>query len=291
MHIRMILSCILVLFSCTLATANAPVQVVVSIPPQKWLAEQLGQDAVQVRVLLDRGQDPHGFQPTPEQATALFRSQVYFAIGLEFERELIRKVDQAKNGIRIVDISQGIEKIAMVEHPHDHHHHHHDEGLDPHVWLAPKHLQTMATVMATHLSEMDPSNTNRYQKNLEQLRSKLAQLDERIQTLLAPHEGKTFMVFHPAFGYFAEAYKLHQDSIEVEGKTPTPKQLYALTKRAKDKQVRVIFIQPQFDQRSTQTLADAVGAKVAILNPLAEDIPATLLDMAEQIHAALSLQK
>jgi zinc transport system substrate-binding protein len=266
------------------------VQVVVSIPPQKWLAEQLGQEAVQVRVLLDRGQDPHGFQPTPEQATALFRAQVYFAIGLEFERGLIRKVTQGKTGLRLLDTSKDIQKIPMVghHHPHNHHHHHHDDGLDPHVWLAPKHLQTLATVMAKELSALDPDNSTRYQENLDKLLAELVHLDEGIQSLLAPHEGKTFMVFHPAFGYFAEAYKLHQDSLEVEGKAPTPKQLYALTRRAKEQQVQVIFIQPQFDQRSTQTLADALGAKVAVLDPLAEDVPATLWDMAQQIHAALT---
>lgn len=142
--------------------------------------------------------------------------------------------------------------------------------------------------MATELTNLDPDNATRYTTNLAQVLAELEQVDEQIQSLLAPHAGKTFMVFHPAFGYFAEAYRLHQDSIEVEGKSPTPRQLYALTRRAKEKEVRVIFIQPQFDQKSTQTVATAIGAKVAVLDPMLEDIAANLLDMAEQIHAALA---
>ena len=267
-----------------------PLPVVVSILPQQWLAEQVGGDKIHVHVLLAKGQEPHGMEPTPEQVTALFRARLYFAVGLEFERGLLAKVEQAESKVQIVDTVAGIKKIPMTEHhDHDDHdgHDHEHGGLDPHVWLDPQNLQKMAAVMAEALAKADPANAALYQQNLQTVSKELTALHEEISSKLASFKGQSFLVFHPAFGYFAHAYGLHQEAVEIEGKSPAPRQLYELIAKAKREKVKVIFVQPQFDRKNAETIAQAIGGKVAALDPLAENVPENLRFMAEEISSAL----
>jgi zinc transport system substrate-binding protein len=191
--------------------------------------------------------------------------------------------------VRIVDTAAGIKKIPMTEHEeHEHHGHDHERGgLDPHVWLDPQNLQKMAAVMAAALAEADPANAAAYQANLQAVSSGLDALHEEISRKLAPFKGQSFLVFHPAFGYFAHAYGLRQEAVEIEGKSPAPKQLYELIAEARRDKVRVIFVQPQFDRKNAETIARAIGGKVAALDPLAENVPDNLRLMAEQISSAL----
>ncbi|WP_417909726.1 metal ABC transporter solute-binding protein, Zn/Mn family [Candidatus Electronema sp. PJ] len=276
----------------TAARAAEPVPVLVSIMPQKWLVEQIGGELINVRVLLDKGQDPHGLQPTPEQVTTLFRSRIYFAIGLEFEQELLRKIRQSETKVRVVDISAGIAKIAMSEHQHDHYDQEeaHSAGLDPHIWLDPQNLQQMARAITAALKEADPSHAALYERNRQTVASTLTAVHAEIKALLAPFSGQVFLVYHPAFGYFAKAYSLRQKAVELEGKSPTPKQLYALIGQAKQDKVKIIFVQPQFDRKNAETIAQAIGGKVAALDSMAEDVPENLRRMAKQINSALSQQ-
>lgn len=277
---------VLLLVACSAASAAAePLPVLVSIVPQKWLAEQIGGSQVSVRALLDKGQDPHGIQPTPEQMTALFRAKIYFAVGLEFERELLAKVRQSAGGVRVADVSAGIKKFPMTGHEH---HHDHEYGLDPHVWLAPANLRQMAENMAAALQEADPANAAAYEKNLQALTAALAALDEELKTALAPFKGQTFLVYHPAFGYFAQAYGLRQEAVETGGKSPSPRQLRALISEAKKEQAKVIFVQPQYDRKNAETVAKAIGGRVAVLDPMAANVPENLRFMAKEISAALS---
>ncbi|WP_420209237.1 metal ABC transporter solute-binding protein, Zn/Mn family [Candidatus Electronema sp. JC] len=275
------------LLACSAAASAEPLPVLVSIVPQKWLAEQVGGSHVSVRALLDKGQDPHGIQPTPEQMTALFRAKIYFSIGLEFERELLDKVRQSADGVRVADVSAGIKKIPMTGHD-DHGHDHGGSGLDPHIWLDPQNLQQMAANMAAALQEADPANAAAYANNLQTVTASLAALDEELKTALAPFKGQTFLVYHPAFGYFAQACGLRQEAVETGGKSPSPRQLRSLISAAKKEKAKVVFVQPQYDRKNGETVAKAIGGRVAVLDPMAENVPENLRFMVKEISAALS---
>lgn len=283
-------------FSVHAVNAEA-LSVFVSIPPQKWLLEQLGGEFVTAHVLLDKGQEPHSYQPSPDRMTALFRSRLYFTLGMPFEREITEKIEDAANadtgtGLRIIDLTKGIKKIPIAGHDHagedEMNHEHSQEHADPHVWLDPGNLEKMAAIMTEALIETDPKHAAAYQKNLSSLKERLARLHRELQEELAPFRGARFFVFHPAFGYFAHAYNLHQEAVETEGKAPSPKQLYALVRQAKADRVKVLFVQPQFDRRNAQTVARAIKGELAVLDPLAEDIEQNLRQMAAAVRAALS---
>ena len=283
------------LFGLAPGTSAAPLQVFVSIPPQKWLSDQVGGGLVSTHVLVDSGQEPHNFEPTPKQIAALFRSQLYFTVDMEFEREISRKIRQSGTRVQVIDVTHSIHKISITGQGHeggdgrldeeDHH-----AGLDPHVWLAPANLKIMATAMAAAMATADPANESAYKRNLQAVTVTLDRLNKNIQQTLAPHKGSAFLVFHPAFGYFAHAYGLHQEAVEVEGKSPTPRQLYSLLARAKADNVKVVFVQPQFDRKSAQAIAHGIGGEVVPLDPLSEDVVGNLKIMAEKIQSALNQQ-
>ncbi len=285
------------------AFAGTPptLQIFVSIPPQKWLSEQIGGEHVSTDVLVSQGQDPHTYEPTPKQITALSLAKIYFTLDLEFEKRIIPKLKKTVPSLHIIDLADSIAKIEMTDQGHDdepgHNPDNHTgteedrhEGLDPHVWLSPLNLQIMAADMASAMIAHDPAHSLSYEKNLAATTVILEQLHQKIGQELAPHQGASFYVFHPAFGYFAHTYHLQQQAIETGGKSPTPRQLFSLIAQAKKNKARVIFVQPQFDPKSAQAVANAINGEVVPLDALAEDVVANLEIMASKIQAAFSAQ-
>lgn len=268
---------------------TAAVDVFVSIPPQKWLTDRIGGKHVTTRVLVKNGQNPHTFEPTPRQVMALAKSRLYFSLDMPFEEQILRKVQQVAPNLRIVDTAHHLQKIPLATHGHtdDHDNNHLPQSLDPHVWLSPPNLKVIATEMADALMDADPTNLAVYSENLTRLHGELDLLHDKITRELIPFAGASFYVFHPSFGYFAHTYGLHQQAVEIEGKSPTPKQLSSLIAKARADEVKVIFVQPQFDAGSVRVVAGAIGGVVVPLDPLAEDVAANLEIMADKIREAL----
>ncbi|EKD38841.1 MAG: hypothetical protein ACD_75C00593G0003, partial [uncultured bacterium] len=261
------------LFAAASPGFAATMAVHVSIPPQKWLSDRLGGDRIVTHVLVAKGADPHTYEPSPKQISALAGSRLYFTIGMEFEKQIVDKLAGTVAGLRFIDTTHGVARIAMAaeEHDgereaaqegkggHDEPEGHHHDGTDPHVWLSPLNLQIMAAAMAEAMAAADPGNKADYEQNLARLQTELEQLHAFIRQELAPYKGSSFYIFHPSFGYFAKEYNLVQQAVEVGGKSPSPRQLSALITKARKEGVKIIFVQPQFDTKSAETVARAIG--------------------------------
>jgi zinc transport system substrate-binding protein len=144
----------------------------------------------------------------------------------------------------------------------------------------------MAAALAQTLARLDPAHTGRYAANLAGLAAELDALDRELAATLAPLRGRRFLVFHPAWGYFAHAYGLEQVAVERGGKEPGPKALAALADDARRSGIRTVFVQPQFSQRTAETLAAAIGGRVVAVDPLAKDYPASLRAAARALVEA-----
>ncbi len=262
---------------------DSRLKIFVSIPPQAYFVERIGGEYVSVQVLLKPGQSPHTFAPTPGQIADLSRADLYFTIGLPFEKALAAKLEDRAEKLRIVPTDRGIER--MVEQADQEHESTGEE--DPHIWLSPPLIVSQVNAVAAALKNADPEHRDRYQQNLEALLHDLQTLDRTLREVLKPYRGRTFYVFHPAFGYFAQAYGLHQKAVEMQGKSPSPKQLLDLIRRAKADGVKIIFVQPQFDPSSARTLAQAIGGAVVPIDPLEKNVLANLESAAQKIAAAL----
>jgi len=263
-----------------------PLEVFVSILPQQFFVESIGGKLVDAHVMVKAGQDPHTFEPMPRDVVALEKSKLYFEIKLPFEGPLLARIKAGHPNLIIVDTARGIagSETAAAHAEHE------GEGpgeYDPHIWLSPALIKIQARNIAEALQKADSAHAGQYKANLEAFLKKLDATDERIKQMLAPFKGRSFFVFHPAFGRFAEAYGLKQEAVEVEGKTPAPRQLAEMIRKARADKAKVVFIQPQFDPRSARAIAEAIGGQVAPLDDLAKDVLKNLEDIAQKIRSSM----
>ncbi len=303
-----------ILFLGSLLFSNA-LEVTTSIIPQKYMIEKIAGDKVKVNVMVRKGFSPATYEPKTSQMKKLAKSKIYFSIGVPFENVWLKKFQSANSSMNIVDTSNGIKKLKMVAHVHhdehdehkeekhdDHGHekhddhdehkdekheeqagHEHEGGLDPHIWLDPVLVKVQAKNIYEALVKIDANNAKIYHSNYEKFVKELDTLHHELEEKLESLHGKAFMVFHPSWGYFAKRYELEQISVEKEGKEPKPKELVELISEAKLHDIRVVFVAPQFSQKSAKIIAKSINGKVAFLDPLEEDYKKNLLKVAEVI--------
>jgi zinc transport system substrate-binding protein len=274
------------------AQAAGPLQVAVAILPQKYFCERIGGGRVHVTVLVPPGKNHETYEPTPRQITDLTKARIFFRIGLPLENALLPKLHSASAQVRIVDCRQGI-ALRQLEAENQTFEARHGSGgnlaetADPHIWLSPVLVQQQAATMLAALSAADPAGKIYYETRCRSFIEDLTRLHARLTQILKPVRGGIIFVYHPAYGYFTDAYGLKQKAVELEGKEPAPQELARFIKLAKQQHVRVIFVQPQFSQRSAQTLAQTIGAAVIPMDPVPYDYMRNLTLMAEQIDHAL----
>ena len=265
--------------------------VFVSIAPQVYFVQQIGKDLVDVHVLVEPGADPHTYEPKPQQMVALSKAVLYFAIGIEFETAKLAKITAVNPRMQVVHTDHGIMKPPMATHDdHDakdgHGEDRHQGGLDPHIWLSPPLVMLQARSILTALQVVDPAHRSTYEANYRAFILDVVDLDAQLRATFDGLKGSPFMVFHPSWGTFAHTYGLKQVPIEVEGKSPKPAQLKELIQRARSSRIKVIFVQPQFSSKSAQQLSKAIGGRVAVVDPLAQDWANNLRQVAEEFNNA-----
>ncbi len=270
-----------------------------SIAPQEFFVERVGGDLVSVKVLVGPGQSPHTFEPTPRQMADLAESDVYFAIGLPFEDRLLGRIEELGSGMQVVDTSAGIPRRQVEDvHGHDeedgsgdHASSAHDRergGLpDPHTWLNPRLAKIQARNICGALKELVPEHAAAFETNLSRLLHDLDALDAELTDALGPLAGESIYVFHPAFGYFTDAYGLRQVPIELGGMEPSARELVGLMDHATSEGVRVIFVQPQFSTRSARAIAEEIGGVVVPIDPLSADYLDNMRTIAREVKKAL----
>jgi zinc transport system substrate-binding protein len=282
-------------------SAWGKVAVFVSLAPQKYFVQQIGKDLVDIQVMIPAGADFHIYEPKPKQMVALTRARLYFAIGIEFEKAKLKRLSRANPEMIVVPTDQGIQKIAMAAHHHrdkkdaqraetetgQDNEHPASSGLDPHIWLSPPLVKKQGHAILTALQKIDPAHSSTYEVNYQAFVQEIEALDAELKNIFAAKRGFQFMVFHPAWGYFAQAYGLHQMPVEIEGKNPKPAQLRELIEHARENDIKVIFVQPQFPVRNAQLIAREIGGQVVFADPLAEDWADNLRKVARQIAVQL----
>jgi len=267
-----------------------PLPVMVSIPPQVFFVQRVGGDRVAAKALVLPGESPATYSPTPAQVAELVGSAVYFRIGVPFEERLMAMIQQMRTDLPIVDLRESVRLRRMHgthSHEQENDHEASPEGYDPHTWMDPSRVRQQAAAICRTLCELDPAARAHYEHNLRRFEAELDTLDRRIKTLLEPVKGARLYVFHPSFGYFAEAYGLTQVAVEMEGKAPKGKALAQMIRRARQDGVRVVFVQPQFDRRAAANIARAINGAVVVLDPLAADYLNNLEQTAQRIAAGL----
>lgn len=272
--------------SATDQSTDPQLKVMVSILPQILFVERIGGAFVRVESLVQPGQNPHTYEITPRQMVELSEADIFFRVGVSFENGLIPRLKDAVPGLPIVDTRRGITLRPMEPHDDDAHESgddDHQSGMDPHIWLSPDLIALQGRTICDALCDIDPVHKNIFLENYGVLQTDLDALKNQIKTQLADLKLRKFMVFHPSWGYFADAFNLVQISVETEGKTPSARQLARTIDRARADGIITIIVQPQFSRKSADTIAAAIGGTVLPIDPLAKDVFATLQAAANAI--------
>ncbi|WP_417594214.1 metal ABC transporter solute-binding protein, Zn/Mn family [Oceanospirillum sp.] len=294
---------LMLLVSPVSLAADKPL-VFVSVSPQKYLLQKIAGDQVNIEVLVQPGHNPHSYDPSARQMARLAKAQMLMTTGVPFEQVWLPRISRLNSEMRLVDTLAGSAsaKAAYIsrhdhhedqphdhevhsshdEHSHDHESHNH-EGLDPHIWMDPMKALSQARIMTDALKELRPEAAEIFEQGYLSLASELKTLDHEVHELLEPYEGRTFMVFHPAWGHFAARYHLKQIAIEYQGKSPSARQLVRLSETAKAENIRVILVQEQFNQKPAERIAENIGARVVKADPLPENLPKAIRKLSEQL--------
>lgn len=265
----------------------AKIEVMVSVAPLKYFVEEIGGDRVDVHVMVQPGASPATYEPKPRQMVALAKAKMFVAVGVPFEQAWLPRIKNANPGLTIVKATVGMELMPMEAHHHGETEHHHEHGtLDPHVWNSPEKCRKLAGNILSALVRADASFSNQYQFRYDMLMAKIDEVDSRIRKLLEGLEGTHFLVYHPSWGYFAHDYGLVQVPVEIEGKEPGPRELAATVRLAKQENIKVVFVQPQFSARAAETVAKAINGRVVLADPLSEDWENNLLNLARTLKNA-----
>ena len=270
----------LTLFINTFILAN--INAVVSILPEKTFVKAIGGDKVNVSLMVLPGNSPHTYEPKPSQMKDIAKATLYFAIGVEFENVWLDKFKNLNKSMQIIDLTSGIEKISMVSHEDEHAHE--NKSTDPHIWTSPDNVKIITETIYKALIKADPSNENYYKQNYETFLTHIEETDNKIKSILSSKpEGTKFMVFHPSWGYFAETYGLKQLPVEIEGKSPKPKELIKLLKEAKEEKISAIFTRPEFSDSIANIMANELNIKVVKVSPLSPKWSENLINIANAI--------
>ena len=273
-------------------TGEGELNVMVSIAPQKYFVERIGGDHVGVSVMVEPGANPATYEPKPEQLKSLSRAAAYFSIGVPFEDAWLAKIAAANEEMVLVDTIANIERMPMEAHHHDEDEEEHTEGApDPHVWLSPELVKVQSRTIYETLIELDPAHEAEYDANLDAFIADIDGLQIEIETTLSGLEANKFMVFHPAWGYFARDFGLEQIPVEVGGQEPSAQEMAHLIEEAKEENIRVVFAQPEFSTQDAETIAQEIDGEVLLISPLALDwlenmrtVARTLADVLGEEH-------
>jgi zinc transport system substrate-binding protein len=270
---------------------NGPLNVTVSILPQKYFVERVGGEYVIVNVMVESGASPATYEPKPEQLTALSEAAAYFSIGVPFENAWLDKIASANDEMMMVDTAAGIEWVPINAHykvelggrPESE-----AEGRDPHIWLSPELVKIQAQNIYKALVELDPANEAEYKANLESFLADIEELIADIEKTLEGIQSRKFMVFHPAWGYFGDDFELEMIPIEVGGQEPSAAELADLINTAKEEGIQVILAQAEFSTKNAETIAKEIGGEVLLISPLAPDWLDNLRRVADTFAEVLS---
>lgn len=249
--------------SCGDRQSSRPI-VTVSLPPQKYLLEQVVGDKYDVRSLLSAGSDPENYDPSFTNLLNTRNSVAYLAMGnIGFEDAVVGKIRNENPSLPIYNTAEGVKPLVGTHLPGE---------TDPHTWTSVTNARIIVANMVKAMSEADPSNSQYFERNGAAFTARLDSLDSAFRQRLAPLRGSAFLVWHPSLGYFARDYGLRQIALGgAEHKEVSIADLQAHIDEARASGAKVIFVQKDTDSRQAESANAQIGARETVIRPLDYD--------------------
>lgn len=246
--------------------------IAVSIPPQADFVKNICGDSAEIITVIPAGYSPETYEPAPRDIEKLSGADIYFTIGVPAEGSGILP------HVKELEVYNLAEKCAETYPELTL-----GEERDPHIWLSPRRAALMTDLIAKRLSELHPEMSEAFSAASASYIEKITSAAAEASEILSSAKSKDFIVFHPAFGYFADEYGLRMIALEEEGKEATASRIAQLADMAKSEGLNTIFYQQETDGHQARAFAEEIGGKAVQLSPLSEDYTENLLHMARAI--------
>lgn len=289
------------------AAASGALTVSTSFYPIQYLAQAIGGEHVAVTSVTPTNVEPHDFELSPKDVTALSASSLVLYVS-GFQPSLDDALAQV-SGPTVVDLAGSVDLVHHdgVEEEHEEgategateaaHDHGAAAALDPHFWLDPVRMQAAAKAVEAALAQADPAHADDYAANLDTLNATLTDLNTSYSTGLGHCERTTFVTSHAAFGYLADRYSLTQASISgVDPESePSPAELAEVKKVVESTGTTTIFTEELVSPETAQAVAAETGAQTRVLSPIESapesgDYAGVMRTNLEELRTALSCQ-
>ncbi|WP_313164374.1 metal ABC transporter substrate-binding protein [Sedimentibacter sp.] len=252
-----------------------------SFYPMYDFASKIGGDKINAINMVPDGTEPHHWEPTAADIVGLQESAVFIYNGAGMEHWVEDVLESIHNdSLIIVEASEGLSLLEGHHHEDEHDEEHDEEehedeehshgNFDPHVWLDPMNAKIEMENIKNAFVKADPENKDYYEANYVKYAAELDTLDKEFRDTLTPLPNKDIIVTHQAFGYLCSAYGLNQ--VPVEGlapdSEPDPARVAEIIEFAKEHNVRVIFFEELVNPKVAEVIANNIGAKTDVLNPI-----------------------
>jgi zinc transport system substrate-binding protein len=283
------LAIFLMMCSCNGSRSGSDQPIVtVSIPPFRYFVEKIGGHDFEVNVMVPAGSNPHIYEPVPAQIDKLSKSKAYISNGfLGFEQTWLNRFYEINKTMVRLSLGDNIDPI-ISKHDHEGTH---AEGADPHYWVSPKCAMKMASAVKGLLCDLNPQDGKMYESNYDSLMSVIEGVDRLAREMFSEDAGSSFMIYHPNLAYLARDYGLEEISVEFEGKEPPPSRLKELIDLAREREIKTIFVQKEYDTKNAKAIAGEIGADLEIIDPLSADWYRSTVDIITALHNSIEKSK
>ena len=275
------------------AMSDTP-KVAVDISPVHSLVSRVMHGVGTPDLIVQAGASPHGYTLRPSEAKALQDAQMVFWMGESLSPWMEGALDTLSRDATIITLLERDETILLEfregalfeEHDHDDHgdekhddhgdekhddHGDHGHGsYDPHAWLSPDNARIWLNLIASQLSIVDPENAGTYFANAAAGRLEIEALKAEVNSLLEPVRGKKFIVFHDAYQYFEEAFKISASGAISLGDAskPSPARIAEIQGRIQEESIDCVLSEPQFNKGLVATVMAGSNANTNVIDPL-----------------------
>ena len=285
-YLSLLIACTLLVSACGMGSSDDTRTVVVSIEPLRYFTEQIAGNRFKVQTMVPAGSNPETYEPTPQQMVKLSNSTLYFKVGrIGFEETWMKKLTDNAPDMKVIDTSKSITPAKTA-----------GGIIDPHTWMSCQSARIIADNICQALCEWMPKDSAYFTKRCQRFKGMVI---SKVEQEMTPYFRKAkeareqltqkketrfpFVIYHPALTYFAKDHGFEQLPIEEEGREPSIAQLQALINRAKQDQIKTVFIQKEFANRNVDVVARETKTAKTEINPLGYDWEKEMLKVANSL--------
>jgi len=266
-----------------IGSSEAPA-ILTSIVPMKFILQEIVAPEFRVESLTSGNVSSHIYEPTPSDVRKLHESQIVFFVDPNLDHWMIKnRKDKIFSMMSLLPVEN--RKSFIFDHDHsDHahqsgHHHHHKNhhkaksSYDPHFWMDPLSVQKILPNLVELLCQEFSKNCSLFKENAQKFSKNLDELDKNIRDSLRNKKVGPIMTTHDFLNYFCQRYNIeYLEPIEpIPGKEPSPKDILKLHRLVKEKNLKVLFSEPQLNTQNAKNLAESAGVKYLDLDPIGAD--------------------